>query len=226
MPANSLTTIFNMAIGHCFISETVDDPDENSNVAIQCRKFFDQVKNMLLEVCPWPFATKRAPLVLTGTAYSGWQFSYKYPADCLLASYIVNPAVRTPAAGMRIPFRVVNDPVGYGKLIMTDMPEAELEYNILVEDVNLFNYTFIQALALGLAAHISGPLRCNADIVKSLQNQFSNWLAEAVNFKLREGQEDREPDSEFLAARSGAFSSLIQQTPGLPGLQGSGWEIS
>lgn len=199
----SKTIISNMALAHCGINARIQDVDnEKSNEANQCRLFFDHIVELVLEACPWPFATRRVVLQNLGSPPDEWAFRYKYPADCKLAIKIVNPSARTETNSQRIPFEIVDEEDGYGQCILTDQDDAVLKCNKLILDPGRFTASFAQAVAMGLGAHIATPLRVDPSITKVVQNNFNGWLAEAVNFKQREQQEDVEPDSEYVGARS------------------------
>lgn len=200
----SKNIISNMALAACGVNESIDDVDnENTNAAIQCRLFYDHIIALLHGVCEWDFALTEEQLVPVDYAQTNnlWRFTYKYPTDCKLALRIQNPAVRTPGQDQQIPFKVRNLTGGYGKVIMTDMENAVLEYNTLITDPALFNPQFAQAASLGIGAHIAAPLRVDPSLMKLVQGNFSGWLAEAVNTKQREQTDDSEPDSEFITTR-------------------------
>lgn len=200
--AYSKTIICNMALAHVGVTARITDVDnEKSNEAINCRLFYDHIVELLHETCEWPFALREVALVNLGLPVNQWAFRYKYPVDCKLAVRIQNPAARTPGTDQKIPFTVRNLTDAYGKSILTDQASAILEYNTLITDPNLYNSSFVEALALGLGSHVGMPLRCDPNITKFVQAQFSNWLAEAVNFKQREQRDDVEPNSEMQTTR-------------------------
>lgn len=201
---SSKDEICNMACASIGINSRIVGVDtEKSNEAIQCRLWFDHIRKLLLEVKHWPdFAGKSVVLQDLGSPPTHWTFRYKYPTDCRYAIRIVNPGIRTPGRGQKIPFKVMRLDDAYGKAILCDEAEAELEYNVDVTDTTLFSATFTQAMIMGLAAHIAMPLRVSPDIVSSAQKQFNGWLTEAALLVEREQQEDPEADSEFVTVRS------------------------
>jgi hypothetical protein len=195
--------ICNMSLATIGVNSRIVGVDtEKSNEAIQCRLWFSQLRKLLLEVKHWPdFAGKTVDLQDLGTDSPHWAFRYKYPADCVYAIRIVNPAMRTPGRDQKIPFKVMRTDDVYGKAIYCDMPNAQLEYNLDITDPTLFSATFTHAFVMAIAAHVAMPLRVSPDIVSNAQKQFQGWLAEAVQFSNRESQEDPEPQSEFVNVR-------------------------
>lgn len=205
MPIYDKTKMSNLALSTIGVNARIGNIEtEKSNAAIQCRLWFDHITNILLEARFWPsFAGKRAVLQDLGTPPTGWLFRYKYPTDCAYAHRIINPAAPvTPGRGKKIPFKVLRLDDAYGKSILCNEADAELEYNIEILDPSLFSATFAQAHLMGLGAHIGMPLRASPDIVKGVQMQFTNWLAEASTHTSREQQEDQEPASEFETIRA------------------------
>lgn len=199
----SKTLICNMALASVGVTARIQDVDnEISNEANNCRLFYDHLVELLHETCEWPFAMREVQLVDLETPPDEWAFRYKYPVDCKLAIKIKNPALRTPGTDGKIPFEVRDLTDGYGKVILCDAEDAILVYNKLITDPALYNSSFVQALSMGLGSHLAMPLRVDPNITKYVQGQFSNWLAEAVNFKQREQREDVEPDSEMQTVRN------------------------
>lgn len=201
MPA-SKSLICNMALAHCGITKRIQDVDnERSNEAINCRLFYDHIVDLLLETCEWGFAKTETTLALSDATPSQWAYAYVYPADCKLALRIQNPSVRTEGTEQKIPFKVVTNANKDGKLILTDMEDAILEHNMPVTNPALFSTSFVQAVALGVGAHVASPLRVDANLAKNLSQQFQNWLSEAVNLQQREQRDDIDPVSELERMR-------------------------
>lgn len=199
----SKTLIANMSLAHCGVTSRIGDVDtENTNEAINVRLFFEHCRDLILTSRPWPFANQQFILQNLGVPPDEWAFRYKFPTNCSLAQFIVNPGVRTPGTDQSIPFKVAKLTDGYGKVILCDQDGAILEGNVLVDDVTLWDAPATQALALCIGAHIAMPLRVDPKIVSYVQNQFSNWLAEASSHAMREGKEDKEPQSQFQTARA------------------------
>lgn len=202
MPVTSKTQICNMTLGSIGVNARIGDVDtEVSPEAIACRLFYDQVGAQLLEVRPWPFATKRGALVDLGTPPADWGYRYKYPTDCALAVKIINPYMRTEGTDKKIPFKVINLSDAYGKAILCDIQDAELEYNETITDESLFSFSYVQAYVMGLAAPVGMTLRVDKSIVDNASKQFSGWLEEASLHVMRERQEDPFPISELESAR-------------------------
>lgn len=201
MPTNK-DLISNMALGGIGITTRISGLDtDKSNEAKQCRLYFDHVRLLVLEAKAWPAFSRRVELTDLGTPPTGWLFRYKYPPDCVRANYIVNPVLRTPGAENKIPFEVKDHDDAYGKVILCDTEDAELDFNFNQDNVELFSATFTEAIVTGLMAHIAPALRVDANIMAAAQQGWRLWLAEAANQAMTERQEDPMAISEFQAVR-------------------------
>lgn len=200
----SKTVICNMALGHCGITSRMQDVEtENSNEAIQCRLFFDQVVGILLESVEWNFAKVFLDLQDIGSPPSGWSYRYMYPNTIRRINFIVNPAMRTPTSKEdKIPFDIIKITDTFGKAIVSDEYQAVACCNENITETELFDFTFTQAVALGLASMISTPLRVKSDLSDALQKAWSTWLGEAILISQAQTQPDPERDSQFVSGRS------------------------
>lgn len=143
----NVVEICNMALMRLGHDRQIADLTEMSAEAGYCNTFWDHCRKATLRAYPWNFAVRTvvlAPLSETSTQYD---FIYQIPTGCLRALEIVNTTGDT-----KIKFEV------RGRKIYTNQQDAELKYILDVEDTNLFDFEYIDALAYLLAAEISGPL--------------------------------------------------------------------
>jgi hypothetical protein len=196
------TDICNMALGHIGNSAFLSNVDsQQTTAAVVCRQYYEQCRDMLLELREWNFATLTDTLADLDDAPDEWGFRYDYPADCKRVNCIRHPNTRVPATeSEKIPYKVQKRSDGEGRVILCDLEDAVLEYNVLVEDETQFTSLFAQALAWCLASHIAIPLKANADIAKNATLMFQAWAMEASS---HDGSEyfEAQPDSEFVRAR-------------------------
>jgi len=202
MSANK-NDICNMALGHCGVTGTIQDVDTDSTPeAVHCRTYYETCRGVVLEAQEWAFAKRRVALQSLGTPPDEWGYRYMYPNNCRLALRIVNPSTRTPRLEEKFPFEIKDYADGYGRVIVTDQPDAILEYNHDVTDATLFSSTFAYAMSQFLALNISSPLRVDAKLKAEIRKDYALWLSEAGALSLREAQIDPEPHSEFYAVRN------------------------
>lgn len=198
----SKTEICNMALAHCGVGERINNVDtEKSVAAIQCRLFFDHCVGLMLEMQEWSFANRQVELQDLGTPRDGWAYRYAYPNFCALALFVGDATSTIPLRDQRVTFKIVDRDDASGQVILTNQPNATLEYNHRVTNVDLFTATFVESLSLLLASHIATPLRVNPDISRAAEQRFGVWANEAGMQTLRESRENPMPDSDFVTGR-------------------------
>ena len=121
---------------------------EKSKEAALCSLFYEDCRDAVLADFPWRFATKRVALADLDIEQPDWQYSYRYPVDCLRIVAIVSPdGERFITPERRVPYEVGSDENGTGRLILTDLPKAWLRYVTRVTDPNMFDAEFRDALS-------------------------------------------------------------------------------
>lgn len=200
--ASSKTVICNMALSHLGISQEIANFDsERSKEASAMRRFYDETRKEVLRDFPWPFATKTVDLgLIEESPTDEWDFSYRYPSDCLRARRIPS-GIRNDTRQSRVPYRVLQD--NSGKLIYTDTEDAQLEYTVNEERVEMFPPDFVLALSLLLAAYTAprltggDPFKLGNRALQLYDIQRNKAEANAVN----EESDEEQPDSELERAR-------------------------
>lgn len=201
---SSRTQIANLALIKIGVSKQISNVDTDlSREAITLRTLMDQEIAFVLRDFPWPFATQYGTLALvagtaTDPANNDWQYSYRYPTDCLYARRIVVPSV-----GRRDPnppsFRVGRD--SQGRLIYTNIEDAELEYTANITNAEEFDAMFVGALSWKLAAGVAPPLSRIKGIVEICLNGYEYEKTQAKSRALNEAQQEEPLESEFMRAR-------------------------
>lgn len=202
--------ICNLALAHLKISKQIANlATDQSAEASACNLFYSNTYNEVLRAWKWPFASNIIMLSeieanpfpdINGE--SEWAYAYQYPADCANLVRILS-GIRDDTRQSRIPYRVVK--YNNGKMILTDMENAQAEYtsNAVVPDS--FDADFIMAFSYKLAVYLA-PRLTGADPFKlgdgCLKNYFIS-LDQAKANALNEEQPEMDPDSEFVRARSG-----------------------
>lgn len=153
----SVTEICNLALSHIGISKEISNVDtEQSQEAKACRRFYDIARQAVLKDFNWPFATKFAVLnLIEEDPNDEWDFSYRYPVDCLYARRILS-GFRDDTEATRVAYKVGQD--SQGILFFTDKETAELEYTLDAEEVERFPSDFKIALSYRLAHYIAARL--------------------------------------------------------------------
>ena len=191
-----------MAISHLGISKEVASVTEASQEASALRRFWDITVEEVLGDFPWSFATKFETLGLVEEDPNlEWSFSYRYPTDCLFVRKILS-GIRNDDRQSRVSYRLAID--SSGKLIFTDMEDAQLEYTCLIDNPEHFPADFSMALSYKLAANVA-PRITGQDEYKmgdKAMQLYMMQLSKAKSRALNEEQPDELPDSEFISGRN------------------------
>lgn len=196
------TEIANIALTHIGVGKEIGNLEtEKSEEAEACRRMFDLALDETLRGFAWPFATRFVTLALVAdNPTTEWAKSYRYPSDCLLLRRLLSGA-RTDTRQSRVPYRVSGD--AQGKLILTDISDAVLEYTVRVTNTETLSPDFTNAIAALLAFYIA-PRLTGGDPFKLGQRAYEIWrlaIANAAAMSVNEEQPDEEPDSEFVRTR-------------------------
>lgn len=186
--------IANLALLRAMTTAQIDDLSEPSKEAQVCNAFMDQCRDLILESHDWPFARKRTALALSGTAPTGWLYSYAIPADCVRSRSIADSLTVRPADRL-IPFVIE------GTLIYTNQVDAILVYTTRITDAQRFAPSFADALSYLLSAEIAVPLQLDlkaAERNRQLSEQKRlRALADARNAE----QQPNDPPDSFTGSR-------------------------
>lgn len=204
MATASSTEICNMALSHLGVGAEIGVlSTENSNEAKACRRFYEIARDVTFRDFAWPFAQTIADLGLVETDPNDeWGYSYSYPSDCLKLKRILS-GLRNDTHQSRIPFKIIHS--SSGNLILTDAADAQLEYTMLVESIEMWPADFVMAFSYRLAISIC-PRLTGGDPFKIISTLAALYRAEIANARsnaANEEQLDNEPDSEFIRTREG-----------------------
>lgn len=191
--------IYNMALGHIGISETVGSLEERSKARITCSQFWAISRDTVLADFDWPFATKYETLALLNVTTDPWQYTYQYPVDCLRALYIAVPGIEQPPERLRPTFETAYGVDG--QVILSDYPEAVLAYVTRVENVERFPPMAAMALSYNLAMHIAMPMTATQSMVDRCAQQYANASQLAWSQALNESQARYSTESEYITVR-------------------------
>jgi hypothetical protein len=198
----SKTEIFNMALGHLAVGEEVSNADTDpSEGARACRVYWARTVDACLRDGRWPFARRIKALALVGSdPTEEWDYSYRYPTDCLFAHRILSGDRNAPVDS-RVKFEITAD--SNYLLIYADEENAELEYTYREPNELLFPADFAIMLSYRLAAYIA-PRLMGGDPAKlgerALQLYFAHLYQAQANAH-NEDEPDNEPESEFQRSR-------------------------
>jgi len=205
MAGYSVISICNLALRRVGSRKTITDLGSNeSEEAIHCNALYAHARDTVLDAFPWPFAMKYATLDLVEDLSEeeddenrDWNYSYRYPTDCLKVRRIVTSAGRLETVPE--PFEIGQDSAGL--LIYTDEEDAKIQYTARFTNSAQFSPIFADALAWRLAADLAMPLSQEESVRETAERFYRYALGEAQATHRNESQRDRSMTSDFIDAR-------------------------
>ena len=201
MPSSKVG-IVNIALSHLSIGKTIAVlQTEKSEEAITARLFYDLALEATLRDFPWPFASRIIALALVAEEPNDeWNFSYRYPTDCLEIRRILS-GMKNDTRQSRTPYRILSDE--QGSLVYTDYENAEIEYTVRDISPQFYPPDFVMAFSLYLA-HLMAPRLTGGDQFKLGARALSLYdleISRAVKNAFNEQQIEEPPESEFIRDR-------------------------
>lgn len=197
------TEIANMALSHLGVGKEIANLDtDQSAEGSACRRFYEMVKDATLRDFNWPFATRfRVLSLIEESPNDEWDFSYRYPTDCLEVRRILS-GQRNDTNDTRAPYKIAQDDAGL--IIYTDEREAEIEYTVRADDPLLYPSDFIIALSFRLAFYIAPRLTAGDpfNLQQRCMQMYDIEISRAARTGINEEQQDVEPESELQRVRS------------------------
>jgi hypothetical protein len=194
--------ICNQALSHLGIDKDIANLDTEQGVeARAARTFYDDTLKEVLRDFNWPFSGEiRALGLVEEDPNSEWDYSYRYPSDCLKVRRILSGS-RQDTQSTREPYKIMKDAAG--KLILCDRENAESEFTVFVDDPALYPPDFVHAFSLLLAVKM-GPRVTAGDPFGRQEKVASLYLAMVTKAQANaasEEQPDAEADAETIQAR-------------------------
>jgi hypothetical protein len=214
--ATSQTGICNIAL--TFIGQTlISDIDEQSNNAQRCSILWDSVRQSILNDHNWNFATKISPLGLLSESVPGWGLTYSYPSDCLFIQKVFNdstpnylgssaypqgPSISANNALKNQAYRSLQSSLGNGRIIVTNVEQAYIQYVWDVTDVSQFDSSFIDAFCYLLASKLAQSITGNKDLAATMTQYYQRTVDEAKASNMAENNLNQNYiESDYINAR-------------------------
>lgn len=196
------TETANLSLAHLGIGLTITDLDTDNTVeAKTCRMFYDIATNHTLSRFRWGFAKVVEALTLVEERPNrDWFYAYAYPSTCLYGHKILG-AERNPSRWQEIPWQVFKGTSQ--SLIMTDQPEASLEFTKKSTDLDFLPADFILANSYFLASLIAAKLAKGnyTKLVQSIRLAYDMEIREAATRNANEQKRDVRPESDLIIGR-------------------------
>ena len=190
--------IANLALSKVGADSTIASMTETSAEAEQCELWMDRARRQALAAFNWDFARVRATLVAHGDdPPDTWAYRYVYPADCLKALEIENPAGKQAD---KLAYKVEQSTDGT-KSILTDQNTAILIYTTDDDDPTLYSEWFIETLTSTLGSKIAFNLTGRTNLAAKLRAEARQMAILAPAMDATEKQESPPRDAEHTRGR-------------------------
>jgi hypothetical protein len=193
----SETTICNLALGKIGARKIIA-LDEESNEARVCRLHYAETRDEVLRHHRWNFAIRRVELSALATPpVFGWGFSFELPTDCLRVFEVNGWDVARRQSVWEVE----------GRTLVMNVETAQIRYLSRVEDANLFDSIFLEALSIKLASKIAVPINGSSQMAGDLIGQYEKITGgRARRTDAFEGNPQRRPawqNSDLVFSRFG-----------------------
>tara|TARA_R110000803_G_scaffold140207_1_gene206785 strand:+ start:297 stop:899 length:603 start_codon:yes stop_codon:yes gene_type:complete len=145
---------------------------EDSEAARAANLIYEQIRDACIRDHVWNFAVNRVELAQNSTA-PAFEFSYQYnlPSDCLRVLQMEDMGMSYKIEG--------------GKLL-TDEDTAKILYLARVDDVNLFDSMFVEALSARIAAELAITLAESNTLYSNMMEMYKRKLGDARSMDAQE----------------------------------------
>ncbi|MCD8351439.1 MAG: hypothetical protein LUC93_12600 [Planctomycetaceae bacterium] len=192
--------IINLALAN-LSREPIQSLSEPNPEAFQLRVHWETALASVLRDHPWGFAMRRKPLAPFQESPIGFAYAYGYPGDCIQARRVLPCRGGSARNGPAYPFEIGRSLDGRHRAILTDLPDAALEYTTIQVPCEEFDPQFVGALAWRLAAEISLAVHADPQSHAAAISTYSMQLQQAKALDMRESSSPRLPDGDFLRSR-------------------------
>ena len=183
--------IANMAISHLGVSKPIINIDQDKTPeAEQCRLFFDIAFKESLEACRYTVARSYGILEPSEEVpENNWRFAYKYPADCLFITRVLQSHYQFPGSFGTYYKQDGKWDIGYyincgkqGRLIYCNYEDARIEYSKKLDLNPNFSSKFYLGLSYLLATYICPT------VTKGRQEKYVPGLMQNYKSKMQQAQ--------------------------------------
>jgi len=194
-------------------ARTIQSLSDNAKEARECDRHYDFARDAVLADHDWGFARKRLTLSLLTDTFSGWQYAYVYPTDCIKARKIYDgtgaytgtsydiDSDRVVQIG-NVEYEIASSEDKDYRMILTDKESAELFYTARITDANLYSPQFISALGFRLAAELAVPIRSDSKLAQLMLDSYVRELGRARMIDANEDYKKPDEINSFVEARS------------------------
>lgn len=198
----STVDICNLALMHIGTGTSIASLSEQSAEARICARSYETAKDAVLRDHNWNFATKFLSLADIGTPPEGWAYRYQYPNDCIKAIAVHQGANANSKNSTLNSFRVITQSDLGSKAIICNLSPATLEYVARVENPEIFDPLFTEALSLRLSSLIAFTLTGKTRLRNDALKLYDEILSSARFADAQEGQSSDLTEPDWITKRN------------------------
>lgn len=180
---------------------TIQNLTQTSKEARTCNVLYPVARDAVLRDHNWGFASKRLALALLTETYTGWDYAYQYPTDCLVLRKIYDSTTETVSGFSKVEYEISTNEDLDRRVILTNKEEAVGIYTAAITDANLFDKLFIDALSYYLASKLTLPLRAKRDLSELMYRKYQIQMGKAQSTDSKEVYKKPNDESSFVRAR-------------------------
>lgn len=154
-------------------------PPDGSKEAALCNRFYPIARDLTLEMGEWGFAKRRVVLASLGSPPDEWEYRYAYPTNVIkpLQVYTTGSDPNVKPEGEK--FDIEDDDTD-GRVIVTNVDDAELMYIHRITDTTKFSPSFVDALGWTLASYLAGALPKDLKLAQYCRDMAAMRVGEAM----------------------------------------------
>ena len=195
--STSKVELFNIALGRVGEGYVIQHPDEDSQPARECRRFYDMSRKQTLRAFDWPWATRavNGTRLADGPLGAKWSYFYAIPSESLKVIGVYNQY------GRKVPFQITSmqNDIGTFKTVATNEETPILYYVVNVEDASQYDPLFADALAWRLASELAPVRTENNNMRSDALQMWSGVIEQAKSSNLSESYAYPEPSPSMIA---------------------------
>lgn len=151
--ATTEVTIANLSLNNIGVNKVISALDERNNTEAKIiNAVYEHSRQYVLRDGLWTFAKRYKVLTLVEEDPTPeWLFSYRYPPDCLLARFIVDPIL---GKKQRKPFEYEVAGDDQGTLLLTNQKDVQLCYTMDVTNPQRYDQMFTSVFSWHLSTKI------------------------------------------------------------------------
>lgn len=177
----------------------INNLDEFSPQAEQCRLHYASTRDALLREFPWNFSTRNILLAAAADKeVPGWLYIYQHPLKVLWVRKLFTVDDTEP----EIPHQYEIVSTDSEKLICCDLYQAYAKCTMSVENEELFDPSFVEAFSYKLALALAMPLTNSSSRTQEVFSMYQQAIVSAKLAGAVEGGPKKHTNQQARSAKS------------------------